>query len=149
MKERSINSERAIMAHYQTPVIAQPADGAFDDPAASIAPQRATILCRRTNAILLVRADPFDSALPQPFSQRIAVVGFVGNHAHRLLPRTARVLAPSYSDRRERRLREFDFRRGCRVKVVSQRKTAALWIPGLNTRSYCTTLRKTIMKQAI
>jgi hypothetical protein len=30
-----------------------------------------------------------------------------------------RVMAPSYSDRRERRLREFDFPRGCRVKVVS------------------------------
>src|ERR1700683_1249149 len=35
-------------------------------------------------------------------------------------------MTPSYLDLRERRLREFDFRRGCRVKVVSQRKTAAV-----------------------
>src|ERR1700680_899196 len=126
MKERSINSKRAIMAHHQTPVIAQPADSAFDDPAASIAPQRATILRRRTNAILLVRADQFDSALPQPFSQRIAVVCFVGNHAQRLLPRAARTMASAYADRGERRLREFDFRRGCRTKVVSQRNTRAV-----------------------
>ena len=34
------------------------------------------------------------------------------------------MMTPSYSDRRERRLRKFDFRRGCRVKVVSQSKTA-------------------------
>src|SRR6202049_355515 len=126
MKERSINSKRAIMAHHQTPVIAQPADSAFDDPAASIAPQRATILCRRTNAILLVRADQFDAALPQPLSQRIAVVGFVGDHAHRLLPWPPRTMAPSYADRRQRRLREPDFRRGCRTKVVSQRNTRAV-----------------------
>src|SRR5271157_5416739 len=35
-------------------------------------------------------------------------------------------MTPCYADRRQRRLREFDFRRGCRVKVVSQRKTAAV-----------------------
>jgi len=34
------------------------------------------------------------------------------------------MMTPSYPDRRERRLRKFDFRRGCRVKVVSQNKTA-------------------------
>jgi hypothetical protein len=113
------------MAHRQTPVIAQPAEGAFHDPAASIAPQCATILCRRTNAILLVRADQFDAALPQPFSQRIAVVGLVGNHAQRLLPRAARTMASAYADRGERRLRELDFCRGCTTKVVSQRNTRA------------------------
>jgi hypothetical protein len=36
------------------------------------------------------------------------------------------LMTPPYLDRRERRLREFDFRRGCRVKVVSQGKTAAV-----------------------
>jgi hypothetical protein len=35
-------------------------------------------------------------------------------------------MTSTYSDRRERRLRELDFRRGGRVKVVSQRKTAAV-----------------------
>lgn len=32
-------------------------------------------------------------------------------------------MAPPYADGRERRFREPDFRRGCRVKVVSQRNT--------------------------
>src|SRR6266571_5381722 len=112
MKERPIDLERAVIAHNQAPVIPQPADGTLDDPAAPIPPQRATILRGRTNAILLVRADQFDSALSQPLAQRIAVVGFVGNHAHRLLPRSAGTVTPTYADRRERRLREADFRRG-------------------------------------
>jgi len=35
-------------------------------------------------------------------------------------------MTPPYADRGQRRFREFDFRRGCRVKVLSQRKTAAV-----------------------
>ena len=35
-------------------------------------------------------------------------------------------MTPPYPDRRQRRFRECDFPRGCRVKVVSQRKTAAV-----------------------
>jgi hypothetical protein len=73
-----------------------------------------------------VRADQFDPTLPQTLAQRIAVVGFVDDHPQRFLPRTTRVMTPPYADRAERRFREFDFRRGCRVKVVSQRKTAAV-----------------------
>src|SRR6266581_4523723 len=126
MKEHPVDLERAVVAHDQTPVIPQPADGTFHDPTPPVSPQRATILRRRTNAILLVRTDQLDAALPQPLAQRIAVVGFVGNHAHRLLPRSARLMASAYADRRERGLREPDFRRGCRVKVVSQRNTRAV-----------------------
>jgi hypothetical protein len=126
MKERPVDLERAIIAHDQAPVIPQPADGTLDDPTPPIPPQRATILCRRANAILLVWADQFDAAPPQALSQRIAVVSFVGDHALRLLPRSASTMASAYADRRERRFREGDFRRGCRVKVVSQRNTCAV-----------------------
>jgi hypothetical protein len=70
--------------------------------------------------------DQFDPALPQSFPQRIAVIGFVGDHSQRLLPWTAGTMGSPYPDRGEGRLREFDFRRGCRVKVVSQRKTPAV-----------------------
>jgi hypothetical protein len=106
MKERSINLERAVIANNQAPVIPQPADGAVDDPAATIPLQRATILRCRTNTILLVRADQLDAALPQPCAQRIAIVGFVGNHPHRFLPRSPRTVTPRYADRRESRLAE-------------------------------------------
>src|SRR5712691_11165895 len=126
MKEGPVDLERAVVTYNQAPVIPQPADGTLDDPAAPVPPQRATILRCRTNAIPLVRADQFNAALPQALPQRIAVVGFVGNHAHRLLPRSARAMTSTYADRRERRFREPDFRRGCRVKVVSQRNTRAV-----------------------
>ena len=126
MKERAIDSERTIVTHNQTTEVAQPSVGAFHDPSPSISSQGSAILGCRPNAILLVRADQFDPPTPQALPQRIAVVRLIGNHSHRLLPRTARVMTPCYPDRRERRLREFDFRRGCRVKVVSQRKTAAV-----------------------
>jgi len=126
MKERTIDFERAIITHNQTPEISQPADRAFDYPASSIPALRPPILCRRANAIFLVRADPFDSPPPQTIPQRIAVVSSVGDHPHWLLTRSTRTMASSYTDRRERRLRESDFRRGCRVKLVSQRNTLAV-----------------------
>jgi hypothetical protein len=123
MKEGSVDLERAVIAHDQAPVVPQPADGAFDNRATPIPSQCATVLRRRANAILLVRADQFDPATLQSLSQRIAAVGFVGNHPHRFLQRSAGTMAPSYTDRRKSRLREPDFRRGCGVKVVSQRNT--------------------------
>ena len=126
MKERAIDRERAVVAHDQSPEVSEPGVGAFDNPPPPVAPQRSAILRRGSHTIPLVRTNQFDPALLQAPSQRIAVIGFVGNDAQRLLPRTARVMSASYSNRRERRFREFDFRRGCRVKVVSQRKTAAV-----------------------
>src|SRR6516162_7076684 len=115
MKKGTIDRERTVVAHNQASEVSQPGISAFHDPSPLVTSQDSSVLGGRTDAILLVRADQFDSALPQALPQRIAVVGFVGNHAHRLLPRTARVMAASYPDRRERRLREFDFRQGCRV----------------------------------
>jgi len=126
MKKSAIYRKRTVVAHDQASEVSQPGIGAFHDPSPLVTSQGSSVLGCRPYAIPLVRTDQFDSALPQALPQRIAVVGFVGNHAHRLLPRTTRMMAPSYADRRERRLREFDFRRGCRVKVVSQRKTAAV-----------------------
>src|ERR1700686_4204089 len=112
MKERAIDHERAVVADDQAPEVPQPADGAFDDPPFSVPAQCSAILCRRTNAISLVGTDQFDASLSQALPQRIAIVGFVGDHAHGLLPWTARVMTPSYADRGERRFREPDFRRG-------------------------------------
>jgi len=126
MKERTVDCERTVVAHDQTPEVSQPSVGALHDPSPSVAPQGSTVLGRRPNAILFVRADQFDPATLQTLSQRIAVVCFVGDHPQRFLPRTARVMTPCYPDRGERRFREPDFCRGCRVKVVSQRKTAAV-----------------------
>ena len=126
MKEPSINGQRAVVAHHQAPEIPEPADGAFHDPTPPVPAQRPSVLRGRTNTILLVWADPRDPATPQAKTQRIAVVGFVGDHAFRLLSRTPRLMPSAYADRGERALREFDFRRGCPVQVVSQRNTLAV-----------------------
>src|SRR5712664_2693881 len=126
MKERAIYRERAVVAHHQAAEVSEPGVGAFDDPATAVPPQRSAILRRRFLAVGAMRRDQFDSAPRQPLAQRIAVVGFVGDHPHRLLPGTPSTMTPAYADRRERRFREPDFRRGCRVKVLSQRKTAAV-----------------------
>ena len=126
MKKRSIDFERPIVAHNQAAEVSQPADGTLDDPTAFVAPQRPTVLCGRTNAILFVWADQLDATTPQALSERVAVVGFVGDYPQRLLPGATGAMPPPYADRCERRLGEPDFRRGCRVKVVSQRKTLAV-----------------------
>ena len=86
MKERPVDREGAIVAHNQASVVPQPRVGALDDPAPFVPPKRAAILRCWPNAISLVRAHQFDPALPQPLSQRIAVVRFVSDYPHRLLP---------------------------------------------------------------
>src|SRR6266446_2133519 len=121
MKERPVNCEGTVVAHDQASEVPQPRVGALDDPAPFVPPKRAAILRCRPNAISLVRTDQFDPALPQPLSQWIAIVRFVSDYPHRLLPWPTGVMTPPYPDRREP-----DFRRGCRVKVLSQRKTAAV-----------------------
>src|SRR5437899_10689898 len=46
----------------------------------------------------------FDSAPCQPLAQRIAVVGLVGDHPHRFLPRTPCTMTPTRPDRKSTRL---------------------------------------------
>ena len=126
MKEGAIDRERAVVAHDQAPEVAEPGVGAFDNPAPPVAPQRSAVLRRRFLSVAAMWHDQFNTPLPQSFAQRIAVIGFVGDHPERFLPRLARVMTPSYPDRCQRRFRECDFPRGCRVKGVSQRNTAAV-----------------------
>ena len=126
MKERAIDLERTVVAYHQAPEVPQPCVGALHDPATLIAPQRSSVLRGGSNAILLVRADQLDPANLQTMPQRIAIVGFVSDHAQGFLSWSPRMMGSTYADRRERRFRKPDFRRGCRVKVVSQRNTAAV-----------------------
>src|ERR1700674_766930 len=126
MKKCAIDLERVVVAYDQVPEVAQPADRAFDHPAFSVSAQRSAVLRGRTNTIFLVRTDQFDPPTTQTSAQRIAVVRPVGNHPFRLLARTTRVMPSAYADRCERRLGQFDLRRGCRTKVVSQRNTLAV-----------------------
>src|SRR3990172_2981749 len=105
MEKRVVNGERTIPAHRQSAVVAEPGEGALDDPTAAMG------------------RDQFDGASCQPGPQRVAVVALVGHYPRRLLPWPA---PGGDTDRRERGFREPDFRRGCRVKLVSQRNTRAV-----------------------
>ena len=119
MKEALINGQRAVIAYDQSSVVAEPSEGAFNDPASFVAAQRPTVLRWRFAPVLPVRGDQFDPLTRQLPAQRVAIVTAIGNQAAKPLP------AP-YSDRLERRFDEFDLRRGSRVKVVSQRNTRAV-----------------------
>src|SRR5258708_19660571 len=125
MKEGTINRDRTVVAHHQAAEVAEPGVGAFDDPRPLVALQRPASLCRGCLAVRAMRRDQFDASPCQPFAQGITVVGLVGDHPRRLLPRSPRPMSSPYSDCRERRFREPDFRGRGRVKVLSQRKTAA------------------------
>jgi hypothetical protein len=119
MKEALINSQRAVIAHHQSSVVAKPSESALHDPATFVTAQRPTVLRWRSAPLLSVGGDQFDALTRQLPAQRIAIVTAVGNQA-------AKLLSASYPDRLERRFDEFDLRRGSRVKVVSQRNTRAV-----------------------
>ena len=126
MEKRVINRQQAVVAHYQSAEVAEPSEGAFHGPSSPVTPQRPAVLRGGLATILAMRNDQLDAALGQSLTQRVTVVAAVRNDACWLLPRTAGPMLPSYADRRERRFRQPDLRRGSRVKEVSQRKTRAV-----------------------
>jgi hypothetical protein len=123
MKECAVNRKRAVITNHQMAEVAEPREGALDFPASAVTSQRSSVLGHRFVSITAMRCDQFDPARLQSLSQRVAVVSTVGNQAQRFLPRSPRVGSAAYADRRERRFREPRFVRGCRTKVLSQRKT--------------------------
>ena len=126
MKECAVNRERAVIANHQMPEVAEPREGALDFPAPAVAPQRSSVLGHRFASIPAMRGDQFDPALSQPLSQRVTVVTTIGDQAERFLSRPPGMGSAAYADRRERRFCELRFVRGCRTKVLSQRKTLAV-----------------------
>src|SRR3989441_6007326 len=126
MKERPVDLQRTVIAHNEPTKVAQPSERALDRPAPFVAPEDASILRRRAMAVRAMRCDQQDAPPPQPSPQCVAVIALVGDHPQRLLTRAARAMSPAYTDRRERRFREPDFRRGRRTKVVPQRNSAAV-----------------------
>ena len=126
MKERFINRDRAVIAHHQSAVVAEPGEGAFDLPTATVTAQGTTVLRTRLAAIPAMRRDQFDASRRQLRTQRIAVVGTVGNDPPHSLTRSAPAMPSAYADRGECFLREPRFVRGRRVKLLSQRNTLAV-----------------------
>src|SRR6266576_4683221 len=110
-----------LMTHQQSAELAQPGVGAFDDPTPPVAAQFAPIFVAPLPIVLPVRRDQLDAAFLQSFTQRIGIVGGVGNHPFRLLPRTA--FGSRNRDFLERGFRKRNFMRRGTFEPNSQRKT--------------------------
>jgi hypothetical protein len=125
MEEGVIHQQGTVVADDQPAEISQPRKGAFDFPTLAVAAQRATILRWRLAAVAAVRTDQLDALSLQLGSQRVAVVGPVGDEALRfaLGTTTPRAwdadLCQGFGDQLH-----FCWRRA--VQVVSQRNTLAV-----------------------
>jgi len=117
MKEAAVGREQPVIAHREPAEVAEPADGAFHDPAAPIAAEAAAVPVRGLCIVPAGGDDGLNAPLLKEATDRIAVVTAVGDQP---LGRAADRLA------RERLLGERDLRRGRRVQVCSQRSTRAI-----------------------
>ena len=99
----------------------EPCVGPLDDPAAFVAAQFPSVFVTPLLVVLSIWRDQFDASLLQSFAQGVRVVGTVGNHAFRLLPRAA--FGPGDADFFERGFRKRSFSRRGTFKPNSQRKT--------------------------
>lgn len=107
------------MTNQQPTERAKPGNGSFDDPAMPIRTQPAAILVPAMQIIVPIGAGQDDPAGGELFTQRIAIVGAVGDEMFGMA-----------SVRRDARLQgrvdERDFRGRCRGDGDSQRNTLTL-----------------------
>jgi hypothetical protein len=83
MAEGTIHKQTALVAHGQSTEVSQPGKSPLDLPASSIAPQFSSVLRRRLDAVVTMRADQFDASASQPGPQWVAVVTPIGNQSLR------------------------------------------------------------------
>jgi hypothetical protein len=112
------------MANEESAELTEPGVGAFDDPSALVSAELPAVFEAPEFAVLAVRNDEVDASLGQPFSQRIGVVGAIGDHAFRFLSRTA--FGTGDFDFGERGFRKRNFSRRGTFEPNSQRKTATV-----------------------
>src|SRR5690242_12848771 len=105
MKEAAIGGQQRVIAHGQAAKVAAPADRAFDDPAASIAPETPPVLVGGLRVLAAGGNDGLNAPALEPGPGGMAVVAAVGDRPRgRATDRLAR----------ERLLEERDLRRGRR-----------------------------------
>ena len=126
MKESFVNSDRTIVAHDQSAKVAQPSQGAFYFPATPVSAQRSAVLLARLAAIPSMRHDQLDASCRQPLAEWVAVISAIGDHPLGFLAWPPTAASPGYPDGSKRFFREPRFVWGCRVKLLSQRKTLAV-----------------------
>ncbi len=109
------------MSYQQTSKLSEPCVSSFDDPAALVTTQLASIFVTPLLVVLAVGCDPFDSSLLHLFPQWVGVVCPVRDHSLRLLPLPA--FGSGDADFGERGFRKRSFSRRGTFKPSSQRKT--------------------------
>ncbi len=112
------------MAYKQSAELTEPCVGALDDPAALVASEFPAVFVAPVLAVLAIRNDEVDASSLESISQRIGVVGTVGDYAFRLLPRPA--FGPGDVDFGERGFRKRSFSWRGTFEPNSQRKTATV-----------------------
>ena len=112
------------MANEESAELTKPSVGTFDDPASFVTPEFPAVLVTPELAVLAIRNDEVDATLCQSLAQRVGVVGAVGDHAFRLLSRSA--FGARDFDFGERGFRKRNFSRRGTFEPNSQRKTATV-----------------------
>ena len=107
------------MADQQPTKGAKPGNGPFDDPAMTVTPQSAAILVPTMQVIVPIGTRQDDAARGEPFPQRIAVVGAVGDEL-------VGMASVGRHARLQRRVDEGDFRGRRGGDGNSQRNTLTL-----------------------
>src|ERR1700728_4009785 len=109
------------MSYHQTSKLSEPCGCSFDDPAALVTTQLASIFVTPLLVVVPVGCNQFDSSLLQSLPQWVGVVGPVRDHSLRLLPRPA--FGSGDADFAERGFRKRSFSWRGTFKPNSQRKT--------------------------
>jgi hypothetical protein len=125
MKEGSIHGDLMIIANQQSSEIAQPGEGAFDFPPVAVASKYAAIVEGGLAPSAAMRADEQDAFVEKTPTQRIAVVGPVGDDTQGplLWPSPA---AAGHRYPIQRAFRQCYFPRAGRDQLASQRNTLAV-----------------------
>src|ERR1041385_3596628 len=114
----------AVVAHYQTAVVAQPGEGAFDLPTLAVASEFPPVVERGFLATFPMGHNQEDPTLIQSPAQAVAVVTAVGDHAQRTLAASPTPLRPREVP--QRALGQGHFRRAGRGQLTSQRYALAV-----------------------
>src|ERR1700694_3014146 len=108
MKKSFIDSDRAVVADDQSTEVAEPGEGAFHLPTASVAAQRSAILRARLASIPAMRGDQFDAARPKPSAKGTPLKGRTPTPPLGFLACSPAATSPGHVDRSERLFRQPD-----------------------------------------
>jgi len=125
MKECLVNRNLSFPADDQSTEVLQPCKCPLDRPSSPVTPQFTAILIFLFLVIFPIRADQINPSLGQSFTQRIAVVSFVGDNPNRFFPGTT----ASFSRHRNLlngRLQQFHLTRRGRIEMSTERDSLAI-----------------------